>query len=373
MVFERRNVEYENLSCKVVSRADRRRRTYGCKAFSKKGSSTDGHLDLFLYIISYEIVKRKRFNKSYYGIFRHKYNGMEELMRLIPDEYAAPIRARLCYDRLSEVRIINRAPVRVCYDGIYYYLCKTGITRDRSAAFTAGEREAEAIVMRACEHSLYTVTETLKRGYISVAGGLRLGVCGSGVTAGQALTAVKDFGSVNIRLPHQVLGCAAGLYAKVVADGVVKNTLIISPPSAGKTTLLRDLCRLLSDRGYCVLLCDEKYEIAASVGGAPTLDVGCCTDVISGVDKTRVFEMGVAHMRPDVIITDELFGADIESVDKASTCGVSVIATVHARGTDDVLRKPEFRTAAERGLFSLYAVISPAPRRAVTVYEGLPT
>ena len=263
-------------------------------------------------------------------------------MRLIPDEYAAPIRARLCYDRISEVRVINRAPVRVCYDGAYYYLCKTGITRDKSAAFIAGEREAEGIVMRACEHSLYTVTETLKRGYISVSGGLRLGVCGSGVTNGQALTAVKDFSSVNIRLPHQIFGCAAGLCAKAVADG---------------------------DRGYCVLLCDEKYEIAASAYGAPTLDVGCCTDVISGIDKTRVFETGIAHMRPDVIITDELFGADIESVRRAATCGISVVATVHAKNTDDVMLKPEFRAAAESGLFMLYAVISPAPRRAVTVFE----
>ncbi len=290
-------------------------------------------------------------------------------MRLISDEYAAPIRARLCYDRISEVRVINRAPVRVCYDGAYYYLCKTGITRDKSAAFIAGEREAEGIVMRACEHSLYTVTETLKRGYISVSGGLRLGVCGSGVTNGQALTAVKDFSSVNIRLPHQIIGCAAGLCAKAVADGAVKNTLIISPPGAGKTTLLRDFCRLVSDRGYCVLLCDEKYEIAASAYGAPTLDVGCCTDVISGIDKTRVFETGIAHMRPDVIITDELFGADIENVRRAATCGISVVATVHAKNTDDVMLKPEFRAAAESGLFMLYAVISPAPRRTVTVFE----
>ena len=293
-------------------------------------------------------------------------------MRLIPDEYAVPIKARLCYERLSEVRAINRAPVRVCYDGAYHYLCKSGITRDRTAAFTAGDREAEGIVMRACEHSLYTVTETLKRGYISVAGGLRLGVCGSGVTDGQALSAVKDFSSVNIRLPHQIVGCAAGLCAKVISDGSIKNTLIISPPGAGKTTLLRDLCRSISERGNCVLLCDEKHEIAAVAGGAPTLDVGCCTDVISGIDKTRVFEMGIAHLRPDVILTDELFGADIDSVRRAATCGISVIASVHAKSKDDVMRKPEFRAAAECGLFSLFAVISPAPRRSVTVYEEEP-
>ena len=290
-------------------------------------------------------------------------------MRLIPDEYAAPIRARLCYDRISEVRVINRAPVRVCYDGAYYYLCKTGITRDKSAAFIAGEREAEGIVMRACEHSLYTVTETLKRGYISVSGGLRLGVCGSGVTNGQALTAVKDFSSVNIRLPHQIFGCAAGLCAKAVADGAVKNTLIISPPGAGKTTLLRDFCRLVSDRGYCVLLCDEKYEIASATDGAPMLDVGC-SDVMSGADKRRVFEAGVAYMRPDVIIADELFPSDIPAVERAVHCGIAVIATVHARDFADFAKKPEFSGVIANRVFDLFAVVYPPPNRRIAVKEA---
>lgn len=295
---------------------------------------------------------------------------MEELYRLIPDMYAAPIRSRLCYERIQEVRIINNAPVRVCYDGAYYYLCKTGITKDKPSAFIASAREVEGIVMRACEHSLYTVTDTLKRGYISVAGGLRLGVCGSGVMSGNTLTAVKDFSSVNIRLPHQVTDCAASLCARVLSGGI-KNTLIISPPGAGKTTVLRDLCRLISDRGYCVLLCDEKYEIASVAGGNATLDVGCCTDVISGIDKARVFNMGIAHMRPDVIITDELFGGDLPSVERAATCGISVIATVHAKDTSDILAKPEWGDAIKSGMFKLYAVLTDAPRRAITVYEDL--
>lgn len=295
---------------------------------------------------------------------------MDELYRLIPDEYAAPIRSRLCYDRLCEVRVINGAPVRVCYDGAYYFLCKTGLTKDKSAAIVATSRDAEGIVMRACEHSLYTVTDTLKRGYVAVAGGLRLGVCGSGVTTGGELSAVKNFVSVNIRIPHEVKDCAAGLCAKVLQGGI-NNTLIVSPPGAGKTTILRDLCRQLSERGLCVLLCDEKYEIASVVNGVPSLDVGCCTDVISGIDKRRVFEMGIAHMRPDVIIADELFGSDLEAVRRASACGVSVIATVHAKNTADLLKKSEFEQAAKDGSFALFAVLSGAPTRAVTVYEGV--
>ena len=295
---------------------------------------------------------------------------MDELFRLISDEYAAVIKSRLLLERLNEVRIINGAPVRVCYDGSYYYLAKNGLSKDKSTAFRAGIDEVDKIVMRACSHSLYTVTDTLKRGFISVKGGLRLGVCGEGVMTDKTLVSVKNFSSVNIRLPHEVKGFASNLFPKLVGSGI-KNAIVVSPPGAGKTTLLRDLCRLISDRGFCVLLCDEKYEMAACLNGAPTLDVGACTDVISGVDKPRVFQMGIANMRPDVIITDELFPSDMESVARATTCGIAVIASVHAENIDQLRLKRDWRAIMEQGLFDSYVVLSAPPRRTVTVYEGV--
>lgn len=295
---------------------------------------------------------------------------MKELFGLLRDEYAAPIRAHLCIDKLCEVRIINCAPIRVCYDGAYWFLSKTGLTKDKSAAFISGICEAEDVVMRACEHSLYTVADTLKRGYIAVDGGIRIGVCGCGVTDGNELRTIKNFSSVNIRLPHEVIGCAAGLAAKIMRGGP-KSTLVSSPPGGGKTTILRDLCRIISDSGYTVLLCDEKHELASVRNCAPMLDVGCRTDVICGIDKPRVFEMGIACMRPDVIITDELFSFDIESVHRAVTCGIAVIASVHAKCADDLHAKPDFADIISRRLFSYYAFISGAPMRTVTVAESL--
>lgn len=293
----------------------------------------------------------------------------EDLFRLIPDIYADAIRSRLCAEKLCEIRVRNGMPVRVQYDGVYYYLCNTGISKNKTDAFTADKKDVENIVMRACEHSLYTVADTLKNGYISVSGGIRLGVCGSGVMTGERVNAVKDFTAVNIRIPHQVKDCAANLFCKVVS-GRIFNTLIISPPGAGKTTVLRDLCRLISNRGYNVLLCDEKYELASAVGGMPTLDVGDCTDVVSGVDKARVFRMGITNMRPDAIMTDELFGGDTESVKYAAYCGVSVIATAHARDLTEFRSKPDWRELIESRTFLRYAVLSDAPRRSIDVYDS---
>ncbi len=293
---------------------------------------------------------------------------MEELYKLIPDDYARVISRRLALDKLCEIRVRNGKPVRVCYDGGYFYLGENGLTKIADEAFTAGRSEAESIIMRACDRSLYTVTDTLKLGYISVASGVRIGVCGTSVMSNGQVSAVKDFTAVNIRLPHEVKNCAASLFCKTVSDSV-PNILVISPPGAGKTTVLRDLCRIISDRGYNVLLCDEKYELAAVHDGAPTLDVGSCTDVISGSDKKHAFKVGISSMRPDVIMTDELFFEDMPFVERAAHCGISVIATVHAKDVADMRQKPELRAILDNHIFTRYAVISPPPYRDIAVYS----
>ena len=311
---------------------------------------------------------------SYCEVRRHKYSGMKDaysqLYKLISDELADIISNRLNVEQLCEVRIRNGAPIAVRYDGAYYYVGKNGITRDIATAITADARDAEQVVLRACEHSLYTVNDTLKRGFISVRGGVRIGVCGSGVTADGKVLAVKDYASVNIRIPHEVKGCASGLFGRVFEHNALQSTLILSPPGAGKTTMLRDLCRLLSERGLCVLLCDEKYELAAAVHGVPTLDVGRNTDVASGMSKRTVFESGIAHMRPDAIIADELFGADADIAAQATTCGISVVATAHARSVDDLKNKREYFDILNSGVFRRFAVLADAPNRTVSVFDG---
>ena len=127
---------------------------------------------------------------------------MEVLYKLIPDEYADVIASRLFSDKLNELRIRNGFPVRVCYDGMYRFLGKNGLCQNACDAFVASAHAAEDVIMRACEHSLYTVTDTLKKGYVPARGGIRIGVCGNAVVHGGEILTVKNFSSVNIRLPH---------------------------------------------------------------------------------------------------------------------------------------------------------------------------
>ena len=293
---------------------------------------------------------------------------MEEFYKLISDELSDAVKKRLFIDKLAEVRIRNGFPVSVCYDGKYRYIGERGLTDRADEAFVAGKNEAENVVMRACERSLYTVTDTVRRGYVSVSGGIRIGICGSAVKSGGNIVTFKNFTSVNIRLPHQIKGCAASVAVKLNSPHGIYRTIVISPPGAGKTTVLRDLCRILSAR-YNVLLCDEKYEIASACDGAAMLDVGYA-DVMSGADKQTVFDAGIAYMRPDVIMADELFEDDIRHVMRAAHCGISVVATVHARDYKDFRAKREFAEAVTSGTFERFVELSPPPARTLTVYDG---
>ena len=196
--------------------------------------------------------------------------------------------------------------------------------------YRASAEDIEYTLGVASGHSVYAVSDQLIRGYIPYTGGVRIGVAGEGVSDGGRLSALKNISSLNIRIPHEVRGCADEI--RYIIKGGLKNILILSPPGAGKTTLLRELTRLYSDKAYNILLIDERREIAAVSCGASALDVGEFTDIVSGADKSSVYENVIRSMRPDMIVTDELFGEkEAESIRDIIRSGVKVMATVHAR------------------------------------------
>jgi stage III sporulation protein AA len=204
-----------------------------------------------------------------------------------------------------------------------------------ATVYRACAEDIEYALNVASGHSVYAVSEQLLRGYISYRGGVRIGVGGEGVRAGGRLTALKNISSLNIRVPHEVKGCADTI--KEIFVGGLKNILIIAPPGAGKTTLLREMTRRFSQKERSILLIDERGEVAAVSEGVSALDVGDYTDILTGVDKTLAYENVIRAMRPDMIVTDELFGGeDIKSISEIVRAGVFVMATVHARGIDEL-------------------------------------
>ena len=171
-------------------------------------------------------------------------------------------------------------------------------------AILAGD--LDYLLERATGASVYAAGEQIRQGYLQTAGGCRVGLCGCayGQAAGQ-IDGIRQLSSVSVRIPHAVPGCADALLPQLLKDGFC-STLILSPPGNGKTTLLRECVRCLSDLGTRISLMDERGEIAAVQNRAPQFDVGANTDVMTGGQKAVCCMMLLRAMRPDVLAFDEI-------------------------------------------------------------------
>ncbi|MCL2676138.1 MAG: stage III sporulation protein AA, partial [Firmicutes bacterium] len=205
---------------------------------------------------------------------------MRENLRFLPSFVLAAL-DKLDYNRLYEVRLRADKPVRVFYGVKFFYLTARGLSDTAAGGITVTAGQISEAVLRAAEFSIYAVNNHLSQGFITVGGGVRVGVAGEVVYEGEKIKTQKSFSSLVVRVPHEVKGCADPAFA-ALCGSINKSTLLISPPGCGKTTILRDLCRRVSDAGYNTLLVDERSEIAASRGGAATLNVGINTDIVSG-------------------------------------------------------------------------------------------
>lgn len=261
---------------------------------------------------------------------------------------------RMNEERLTEVRLrIGREMQLKMLDG----------GRLRGEGIEAGD--FAKILNLLMENSLYARERELTQGYFTSMDGCRVGVCGKINAGSGGVESIADIGSVCIRIPRQVMGCAS-----MLADCARKGggLLILSPPGMGKTTMLRDLVRTLSDDGINVAVVDERREIAACVQARPQLDVGACTDVMDGLKKHLAIPMLVRACAPDIIAVDELGGMqDAEAVLDAVHCGVQIIATAHAAGVQEAMQRPCIAALMQGKAFHYYAVLGDRPGRIKTL------
>lgn len=236
------------------------------------------------------------------------------LRDLLGEELYRAVTAAIPEKNLNEIRLRAGRPVSL----------KSGNNRKLLSLY-ASKKMIDGVVARATGFSLYSRQDEIKDGFIHYPGGIRIGVAGVGVTNGGALTGFSEITSLNIRLPHEIIGCSAKL-EPILAD--FDNTVVVSPPYAGKTTLIRDMVRVLA-KSYDVAVVDERSEICGGQGGR--YDVGQLIDIVENVPKTLVTEGLIRSMSPEIIVLDELSPArDMRIVEEISRAGIKLLASVHS-------------------------------------------
>ncbi len=293
----------------------------------------------------------------------------------IQNLFAGTIRQRLIeadldYDKLYEIRLRVGRPLFLTYDGGECFLRKRG-----EEQYLVTEEDLKETLEYVSGYSLYAYEDEIRQGFLSVQGGHRVGVTGKVILDGDRIRGMKYISCINVRLAHEVQGCAKEVMHYIQTPDWVAHTLIVAPPRCGKTTLLRDIIRNLSNgregiQGLTVGVVDERSELAGCYQGVPQNDLGMRTDILDGCPKAEGMQMLIRSMSPSVVAVDELGKEeDFKAVESVIHCGCKLIATAHGNTLEDILRQPLFRRLMEQRVFERYILLGRHQRAGVI--EGI--
>lgn len=290
----------------------------------------------------------------------------EEVLSLFPeksrDRWREVAKQAKC---LQEIRIRAGMPLGVLIENREYFLDMQGNVVERpGAAARPAPEELEEILGHLCRYSVYAFADEIRQGFLTVQGGHRVGLAGQVILDGEGrIKNMKYIRYLNIRIAHQIRGAADALMPFLFEEGRVASTLLISPPGGGKTTMLRDLIRQVSDGtvygpGVNVSVVDERSEIAGSYLGVSQNDVGIRTDVLDGCPKVEGMMRLIRSMAPRVLAVDEVGSlADAQALQMAGGCGCKLLATIHGGSFEEVRQKSYMRYVMEQRLFERYVML----------------
>jgi len=259
---------------------------------------------------------------------------------------------KLEFEYLQEIRIRAGYPVILFYRG-----------KEQILPIKITERSIRETLDYVSNYSLYAYENELKQGFITIEGGHRVGMAGQVLIENGRVKNLKQISSLNIRVSHEILGCADKLFPYITYNKQMYHTLIISPPRCGKTTILRDLIRQISEgnrwvKGCTVGVVDERSELAGCYQGIPQNHMGMRTDVLDGCPKADGMLMLIRSMSPQVVAVDEIGATeDIQAIKYAMHCGCKMIATAHGESMEEIQKKPLFEQMINEQCFERYVLL----------------
>lgn len=280
---------------------------------------------------------------------------MDRIIRFLSKPIIDEVKSDRDFKSIEEIRIAIGKPIIVLKSN------KEIIKNYRVTA-----EDMKSIIQRVSNYSIYAFEEEIKQGYITIEGGHRIGISGQCVIENGAVKTIKHIGSINIRVAREVIGCSNKLMKEIIDGNKINNTIIISPPKCGKTTLLRDITRNISN-GYAPLkfegkrttVIDERSEIASCYRGIPQMNVGIRTDIYDNCIKSQGIIMAIRTMAPEVVVCDEIgTNKDIEALIMAYNSGVNVIVTIHGNEVEDIYKRPVFKDILDNKMIKKIIVLS---------------
>lgn len=271
-------------------------------------------------------------------------------------------------EEIEEIRIRINRQIEISMNGRIVFL-----------PYVVQQEDSFHLMNKISHFSIYAIEEELRRGYITVSGGHRIGLAGKVILEEGKVKAIRDVSSFNIRIAKEKIGIAGDIIPFVFRDGWM-HTMIIGPPQTGKTTLLRDIARVISTgeskkaiQAAKVGIVDERSEIAGCVNGVPNLTFGNRIDVLDACPKAEGMMMMIRSMSPDVLIVDEIGRKeDAEAILEAVHAGIKLMMTIHGNSLDDIKKRPSLREILDQDIFQRFIVLSrqKGPGTIAHIFDG---
>ncbi len=267
-------------------------------------------------------------------------------------------------EKIEEIRLRTGMPLNVYLQGTNYFLTPDGkLSKNKEEGILVKSEHIHKTFQLISNYSIYAFQEEIKNGFITLKGGHRVGLGGKVLYGNNGIETIRNISSLNIRIAREKIGVSDDIIQYLIDhNNSIHNTLIVSPPQCGKTTLLRDIIRTLSDgasvfngRGFKVGVIDERSELSGMYNGESQHNIGLRTDVLDGCNKKDGTTMLIRAMSPDIIAMDEIGSvSDVEAIHESLKAGVRVIATVHGYDLKDLISKRSLSILIEERVFGRY-------------------